>query len=191
MSAYTLYLVRHGATPANLEGRYIGWEEHSLSPEGEEQARRLAQHLGRLPLTAICASDLRRTLQTAAAIAAVAGLPVQPLPGLRELNFGDWSGLTYAEIEARAPEQLQAWLQAPELVSPPGGESLTHLRSRALAALPRQDGAVAVTHGGVIRAVLSQLTGEPFWDFHAPPGSVTTLRWDGVTCLHRPVVLGF
>lgn len=174
-----LYLVRHGATAANLEGRYIGWEEHPLSPEGEEQAARLAAHLQSQRITAIVSSDLTRALQTARAISQATGVAVQPDPRLREANFGQWSGLTYGEIAARAPEALQAWLSDPERVAPPGGESLAALRERVLPAIPHCDGAVLVTHGGVIRTVLAHLTGRPFWDFQVLPGSLTSLRRGG------------
>lgn len=179
MREQTLYLIRHGATAANLEGRYIGWEEHPLSPEGWEQARRAAAHLCGLELsgiTGIVTSDLLRSVQTARVIQQAIGLPLRREPGLREVNFGRWSGLTYGEIEAREAERLQAWMADPEQNAPPDGESLAALRSRVLAALPRKSGAVVVTHGGVIRAVLAHLTGRPFWDFQVPPGSVTTLR---------------
>lgn len=191
MTAYTLYLVRHGATTANLEGRYIGWEDHPLSPEGLGQARRLAEHLRALPLAGIFSSDLLRAVQTAEVIRGATGLPIRPDLRLREANFGRWSGLTYEEIRARSPRRLEAWLQNPERLAPPGGESLAALRGRALAALPRVDGAVVVTHGGVIRALLAHLTGQPFWDFRPPPGSLAILRWDGLKSLQMPATHAF
>lgn len=189
MSSYTLYLARHGLTAENLAGRYIGWEDPTLSPEGLQQAEGLAALLQAHPIQAILSSDLRRALQTAEAIGRAKALPVTPHPGLREVHFGRFSGLTYDEIAARWPAELSAWIEDPERVAPPGGESLASLRARALAALPRQDGLLVVTHGGVIRALLAHLTGEPFWTFQPRPGSLTRLSWDGERCLGQPVPL--
>ncbi|MFZ5814750.1 MAG: histidine phosphatase family protein [Bacillota bacterium] len=188
MTERALYLVRHGATAANQEGRYIGCSEHPLSPEGEAQAARLAAFFRAEPPAAIRSSDLGRALQTARAIGAATGLPVQPDPRLRELHFGQWDGLTYTEIEALAPAPLRAWLEDPEHRAPPGGESLASLRSRALAALAESpDRTVLVTHGGVVRALLAHLTGRPLWDFRPPPGSLTRIRLAGDQLRGAPV----
>lgn len=184
----TLFLVRHGATAANAEGRYVGWEEHPLSAEGLAQAEAAARYLSRFRLTGMRTSDLMRCRQTAERIGRATGLTPAPDPRLRELNFGRFSGLTYEEIARQWPEELAAWLADPEHAPPPGGESLASLRSRALAALPRQDGAVVVTHGGVIRTVLAHLTGRGLWDWRVPPGAVVLLRWDGERAVDEPRV---
>lgn len=172
----TLYLVRHGATAANLEGRYIGWDEHPLSPEGLAQAQRVAGFLAGQSPTSLYTSDLGRCVQTAEQIGQAAGLMPVADRRFRELNFGRFAGSTYAEIAARWPAELAAWLDDPERVAPPEGESLASLRQRVLAALPQEDGAVLVTHGGVVRTVLAHLTGRAFWSWAVPPGSVYTVR---------------
>lgn len=179
MTARTLYLVRHGATAANAEGRYIGWDEHPLSPEGLAQAERVARRVAALAPSRLVTSDLGRCVQTAEAIARATGLPFEPDRRLRELNFGLFSGKTYDEIAAVWPAEVAAWLRDPERVAPPGGESLAALRRRAMAALPREDRAVVVTHGGVIRAVMAHLTGRDFWSVNVPPGGLTTVVWNG------------
>lgn len=171
-----LYLVRHGETDSNAARRYLGWSDEPLNAVGLAQAQALAQRLSTASVTAIYSSDLPRAMQTAAAIAARHGLPVVSLPGLREADFGRWSGLTYTEIEAADPQALRAWLADPETVAPPGGETLAAVRCRALAALPRQDGAVVVSHGGALRAIISALTDRPFWSAEVPPGSLTLLH---------------
>jgi alpha-ribazole phosphatase len=174
-----LYLVRHAATEGNRAGRYIGWEDMPLSPEGSRQAQALALRLAETPLTSIRTSDLARAAATANVIAAAHGLMPILEPALREVNFGEWSGLTYEEIDRIAPELLRNWIDDPEHFAPPGGESLDQLRRRALAALPRVDGALVVSHGGTLRTILSQLLGCPFWDLRIPPASLTVLDWDG------------
>lgn len=162
-----LYLVRHGETIANTQRRYIGWEDPPLSPAGEAQAGALAARLpGTIP--AVYSSDLQRARRTAEILAQPLGLPVQADPCLRELNFGAFSGLTYAEIAARHPAELRAWIAHPDRHAPPGGESLTTLTDRLLQSFPRQQGALIVTHGGPIRALVSHFTGRPFWEIEVP-----------------------
>lgn len=183
-----LYLVRHGATAANLERRYIGWDEHPLGPVGLAQAERAAAYLALLRPTGLYTSDLGRCMQTAERIGQTAGLTPMVDRRFRELDFGSFTGRSYGEIAAQWPSQLQAWLDDPERAAPPGGESLGSLRHRVLAALPQGDGAVVVTHGGVVRTVLAHLTGRPFWSWAVPPGSVYTLRWDGERSLDQPLL---
>lgn len=174
-----LYLVRHGETEGNRERRYIGWEDLPLNSRGEEQAQALAQSLAREPITAIYSSDLVRAKATAAPIAHAHRLPVQVDSDLREVNFGAWSGLTYAEIERIAPDRLRAWINDPEQHAPPGGESLAALRLRALRAVPLRDGALVVSHGGTLRALLSHWTGGSFWETQIPLAGVIVVEWEG------------
>lgn len=183
-----LYLVRHGETKGNTAKRYVGWSHEPLTARGEAQAAALARRLATEPVSAVYSSDLTRAMQTAAALAAPHGHPVIPLAGLREANFGDWSGLTYDQIHQAAPATLQAWLSDPETSAPPGGETLACLRSRALAALPRQDRAVVVSHGGPLRAIIGALTGRPFWDISVPLCSLSILDLmpDGTALCARP-----
>lgn len=175
-----LYLVRHGETPGNQERRYIGWEDPPLAATGEAQAAALAQNLKNVPITAVYSSDLRRAVHTAEILAAPYGLAVQIDPRLREINFGDWSGLTYDEIAALAPEQLQRWVADPVSNPPPRGETLAQLTERVLQALPQEDGALVVTHGGPLRAIVSHFTGRPFWQIPAPHCGLIAVRNDGL-----------
>jgi alpha-ribazole phosphatase len=173
-----LYLIRHGETAGNVERRYVGHSDPPLSERGHAQAQALADRLAQVPLTAVLSSDLLRAQATARAIAAPHGLTVRTDSLLRECHFGAFEGLTYEEIAARHHEPLQAWLADPEQVAPPGGETLAQVRRRVAAALPLQDGAAVVTHGGPLRALLSVWTGRPFWELQVPVGSLTVVRWD-------------
>ena len=100
----TLVLVaRHGQTDWNRERRWQGHADRPLTPAGRAQAQALAGRLGAVRLDAICASDLRRARETARTVAAPHGLEVEIVPALREVDTGDWTGLTRAEAEARDP----------------------------------------------------------------------------------------
>src|SRR6185369_1281741 len=100
-----------------------------------EQARRVAAALAGEGIRAVYSSDLRRARQTAEMIAAALGLPVRLDPALRELNLGEWQGLTAPEIEARYPEAHRRWREDSVTHRPPGGETLAALQERALAAV--------------------------------------------------------
>lgn len=138
-----------------------------LSDRGWQQADRLAQVFARIPLQAVYASPLKRAIDTAQRIAAVHGLPVTLVPGLRELNQGVWESLHFAEVRERYAELLQRWWADPTDVRVPGGETVEEMRNRAMAAVQeimrRHAGerVVAVAHGGVNKAILLTLLGAP------------------------------
>ena len=129
------------------------------------QARRAARLLASLQPDAIVASDLRRAADTAAELAAVAGLSVQHDEALRETYAGEWQGLTHDEILAKYGEQYAAWKRG-EPVRRGGGELETEVADRAAPvvlrhaeALPEGGTLVVVSHGGTIRTTIGRLLG--------------------------------
>jgi probable phosphoglycerate mutase len=156
----TLWLIRHGETDWNVAGRLQGQLDVPLNARGRAQAQRLAARLAvdhqRQPFAAIYTSDLGRAAETASAAARALALPLTSRIELRERHFGILAELTLAEAEVKHPE-LFAQLRArdPHFV-PSGGESLTQLFERAVAALTsiarEWPGAqvIVVTHGGVL-----------------------------------------
>jgi probable phosphoglycerate mutase len=166
-SSRHLLLLRHGQSEWNALGRWQGQADPPLSPLGEEQARDAARRLAALGFTAVVSSDLSRARQTAAILAGSLGLPVDLDPDLREIDVGDWEGLTRAEIEASWPGALADW-SAGRSDAPLGGESRFHLVARARAALARAAAAAApgervlvVSHGALIRHLDRLLGVEP------------------------------
>jgi broad specificity phosphatase PhoE len=129
-------LLRHGQTPMSVQKRYAGRTDVPLTEAGLAQAAAAAKRLASAGIDAIVASPLQRTVQTAEAVAAVTGLPVATDEGFRETDFGDWDGLTFAEVRERWPSEMTAWLADPE-VAPPGGESFAEVSERVTAALRR------------------------------------------------------
>jgi broad specificity phosphatase PhoE len=129
-------LLRHGQTPMSVQKRYAGRTDVPLTEAGLAQAAAAAKRLASAGIDAIVASPLQRTVQTAEAVAAVTGLPVATDEGFRETDFGDWDGLTFAEVRERWPSEMTAWLSDPQ-VAPPGGESFTEVSERVTAALAR------------------------------------------------------
>jgi probable phosphoglycerate mutase len=129
-------LLRHGQTPMSVQKRYAGRSDVPLTDTGMAQAAAAAKRLASAGIDVIVASPLRRTMQTAGEVAAVTGLPVAAEDGFRETDFGDWEGLTFAEVRERWPSEMTAWLADPE-VAPPGGESFAEVSERVTAALDR------------------------------------------------------
>ncbi|MCI6612262.1 histidine phosphatase family protein [Mitsuokella jalaludinii] len=156
-----IIFVRHGQTEWNVLGRYQGQTDIALSPLGIEQAEKLAAHFPVDKVEAVYSSDLVRAMTTARCVADLFGLTVEPRPELRELNFGDWEGLTYDEIVAKWPDALNNFFQHPDVLEIPHGESFPKLRERALDAVekivachPNQTVAV-FAHGAILRTILT------------------------------------
>jgi broad specificity phosphatase PhoE len=157
-----LFLVRHGATEWNINKRAQGQADVPLAREGRLQATDTAERLARMDIDAIYSSDLSRARDTARAIASAHGLDVIEDPDLREIDQGDWTGLTPDEIRERWPDR---WGPARHYNTRPGGESPGQVRKRALEAIRRvvekhPDGeVVVVSHGGTIRWISAEALG--------------------------------
>lgn len=155
-----LWLIRHGESEFNRDGRIQGQLDPPLSPLGRQQARLLAEARSGAGLQAIYSSHLSRATATAEALAEAAGLTVIPEPRLVEAGFGEWEGLTRGDIQARFPGQMERWQADPIANRPPGGETIEALQNRAMAAvneLTRRhagERVAIVCHGGTIRSIL-------------------------------------
>jgi len=135
--ATRLILVRHGETPLTKSGRYSGRGDVPLADEGEAQAMAAGGRVAGISrdVTAVVSSPLQRCVRTAELIAAeVGGVPVTVMDDLIECDFGDWEGLTFAEVQERWPREMQAWLDSTS-VAPPGGESFQAVAKRVRGAL--------------------------------------------------------
>jgi alpha-ribazole phosphatase len=152
--------VRHGQTLWNLEMKYQGHTDISLSSLGNEQAAAVANKLARLNISAVYSSDLIRAYDTAVAIAGKHGLTVQKEPAFREISFGEWEGLTYDSIYSGWPDIMGELYSRPDEVEIPGGESFRQLKKRAVWGIDQlmkkhpDETIVVVSHGGTIRTIL-------------------------------------
>ncbi len=146
-----ILLSRHGETEWNAVRRVQGWTDIPLSTRGQAQAEALASRLSRIPLAAVYSSDLSRAAQTAAPAAARHGLTVQATPELREKGFGDWEGLTQADLERDYPDLWHRYHVARDQnVLVPGGETFSQVQARMAAVLSR----VLAAHPGPEETVL-------------------------------------
>jgi broad specificity phosphatase PhoE len=154
-----IYLIRHGVTDYNQEGRWQGQISVPLNELGREQARLLANRLACEPIVAVYSSDLSRASETAEILAAALRVPLCIDRRLREVSVGAWEGLLSEEVRERFPEGYQSWTTLREgRPGGPTGEEFHEAQGRMVEALdtiaarhPGQTVAV-VSHGFVIKA---------------------------------------
>ncbi|MFD7735451.1 bifunctional RNase H/acid phosphatase [Kitasatospora phosalacinea] len=153
----TLVLLRHGETPLTPHKRFSGstGSDPGLSEKGRWQAERAADSLAaRGTVQVVVASPMLRTRQTAEATARRLGLEVRIEEGLRELDFGAWEGLTFAEVMERHPDDLTTWLGSAKAKPTGSTESLTTLAQRVAQARDR----IIARHPGKTVLVVSHVS---------------------------------
>jgi broad specificity phosphatase PhoE len=192
------YLVRHGQSVSNSEGRVQGREDVPLSPLGVQQATTLSEWSRGIAceIEELWSSPLERARATAAPIAAALGLELRICDQLAELHAGIFQGHLWADLETRFPEAVARWRSGDADYAIPGGESRAQLAARGRAALEMlaaRDvrGMIVVAHGGILTAALGGLLGRrhpllaaaaerPFTKLPALDNcSVSVLEWPG------------
>ena len=171
----TIYLIRHGETDHNAEGRAMGQMDVPLNARGLEQARQTAEFLRRHPIERIVSSDLVRAMATAQPLAETLGLAVEPDARLRELSFGILEGKTVGECELLDPVAVERWRSGDFDAVLPGGESRRSLMKRTrevleeIAAGPHAQVAL-FSHGGALNALHTHMVehGNPVPREHIP-----------------------
>jgi probable phosphoglycerate mutase len=177
----TLYLVRHALATAPGDRRLPG-ADHGLRSEGWNQARALGERLRRAAPAAVYTSDALRSRQTAGVIAEACGVEVVVAPRLRELDFGEWGGRSYAEIVATEPGAA-AYFDDPTTAVPPGGERVETAAQRVLAVLGTiggERGGVVVGHAGSLRLALALALAVPladYWRLRLDCAHLSVLDW--------------
>lgn len=192
-------LLRHGATALSAEKRFSGIGDVPLAGLGRAQARATAERLaatgqarlvavrlaGTAAPTAVVTSPLLRARETAEIVSERLQVPIAVAADLREADFGDWEGATFAEVQEKWPNELAEWLADPA-ASPPGGESFTDATVRVRAALDRlladhRAGTVlVVTHVTPIKTLVRLALDAPpsaLYRMHLDPGGLSTIDW--------------
>lgn len=158
-----IILIRHGLTLWNLEGRLQGISDTELAPEGLQQAKLLAEKFPFDKVDAIYSSDLSRAKNTAQFLADKFNLPVQTTAGLREIDFGEWEGRRFSELEKYESDRLNTFFTAPDKLKLDRAETFQQVQIRAMNELNKiitrhesagESRVVCVTHGTVSRVIL-------------------------------------
>src|SRR5579872_771657 len=167
IAATSLFLLRHAEVEARYQRVFGGRIDMDLSPNGHQQAATLASHLSRRQFDAIYASPMKRVRQTLAPLLANRGESPMVMPDLREVDFGDWTGMAWEEVLAKFNVSAFDWLDRLEQAAIPNAESGRTFRERVEPCLrqilrdhPGQSVAIAC-HGGTIRMILSILLALP------------------------------
>ncbi len=161
-----LVVVRHGETLDNAAGVWQGLKDTELSPVGLAQAEKAAPMVAAYEPEVVVASDLARARVTAERVGEAAGMPVRLDPRLREIDVGQWQGVTTAEVRNRDPELLRAMGRGEDVRRGRTGETVADLATRVRAALDDVIAelspgrvAVVVCHGVAARAGVASLVG--------------------------------
>lgn len=161
-----VYLLRHGQVKGYEDFPVYGHTDVDLTETGLLQAEHAAERLRLTEPAAIYSSDLKRSAVGARLIARYHDVPLQFLPELREMNFGDWEGLTLSDVMRDFPEELKKREEGLINFSPPGdGESVAELSERIMDVFERiraeqeENDIIIVAHAGVNRVILCAALG--------------------------------
>lgn len=169
MRIYRLYLIRHGITEGNIEGKYIGASDLDLCEEGAARILELMEQYEYPNVGKVYTSPLKRCIQTARLI--YPQMTPVVVDDIKEYNFGEFENKTVQEL--KEDETYRNWLESPREVIPQGAEPMEQFRQRVMEGFERivldmmhqkiSDAAV-ITHSGVIMSILSRC-GLPKRDF--------------------------
>jgi len=181
-----IILARHGETDWNAAEVFRGRSDVKLNATGSKQAVLLAEYLRDTRIDAIHSSPLERALQTASTIARYHRLAVATAPGLIDFDYGQWQGLAHQQVKTRYKELYEQWVNHPDKVKMPDGESLNDVRKRAVAvvsdAIARYKGTVVlISHRVVNKVLICALLGlddSHFWNIRQDMCGITTFIYE-------------
>ncbi len=158
-----IFIIRHGQTSGNSALKYFGITDVELNENGINQAGLISKRLEKENICRIYSSSLKRAFKTAEIIAKPHRISVELKEDLKEINFGDWEGLSFQEIQESYPNEFSKWQNNITGFTMPQGESILELKRRVEAAFSEilnsagENNVVVVTHGGPIRVILSKM----------------------------------
>ena len=181
-----IILIRHGETDWNATEVFRGRIDVELNETGLKQAEMAADYLSGARIEAIYSSPLKRALKTAEVIARPHKLDVNVAIGLIDFDFGEWQGLSHREVKNKNKELYAEWVERPERVKMPAGESLEDVRKRAIVVVDdlihKYEGAVAlVSHRVVNKVLICALLGldnSHFWNIRQDTCGITRFTYE-------------
>ena len=181
-----IILARHGETEWNVKEVFRGRVDIELNETGIKQAQLLAEYLSSTKIQAIYSSPLKRASKTAETIAGYHKLDVEIAPGLIDFDYGKWQGLPHQEVKDKYKELYAEWINSPNRVKIPAGESLNDVRKRAMSVvddvIAKYEGTVVlVAHRVVNKVLICALLGldnSHFWNIRQDTGGITTFSYE-------------
>ena len=182
-----LILVRHGITTCNEDGVLSGLTDSKLSEEGKKQANKLAKYLKHENIDSIYTTHFSRTKETVRKLSEIKNIQIQETSKFNEINFGDFEGLSFEQIERSYPEEIQKMINEGFEYKYPNGESLVDTFKRVKNELNRiidnnKNSTVLIcSHGGTIRNIISYLLCDDYkyhWNFRIDNCSISEIELD-------------
>lgn len=167
-----IYLVRHGETEWNIEGKMQGWEDSKLTEQGVQNAQSLGQYLEDIEFDCAYSSPLGRTIETTENILGEKKCSIILKDAFKEMNFGVFEGMYHQDIKEKYPEQHKNLWYNPHLYEPINGETFKELIDRVEKGLQdiiencKGENVLLVTHAGVIKAIyliIKKCSLDKFW----------------------------
>jgi broad specificity phosphatase PhoE len=183
-----IILVRHGETQWNAAEVFRGRADIALNENGFAQAKLLGEYLKHEDIGAVYSGPLQRAVKTAEALAAPHNLPVNITGSLNDIDCGKWEGLPLTEVKEKYEEDYQDWLDTPEQVRIPGGETLDEVTNRAMPFIweaikkTEKGKIVLVSHRAVHKVLVTALLdmdNSAFWSFKLDTAGLTRFTFDG------------
>jgi len=177
-----IILARHGETEWNVAEVFRGRIDIELNETGIKQAELLAEYLSHMKIDAVYSSPLKRALKTAEIIASYHKIGVEVAPGLTDFDYGEWQGLAHQEVRNKYKELYAEWINSPDQVKMPTGESLSDVRERVMGVvsdvIAKYAGIVVlVSHrvgNKVLICALLGLDNSHFWNIKQDTCGITT-----------------
>jgi len=160
-----LFLVRHGEITTSREWRYVGHLDVDLTETGMRQMKRIGERLKNERVDVLLSSDLQRTQKGAEIIGTIIGVKPQPNAAFREINLGEWEGLTRDEIVAQFPVDFEKRSQNLPYFRIRNGESFADLQARVIKQIEivldeyKGKNIALIAHGGVNRVIITHVLG--------------------------------
>lgn len=180
-----LFLVRHGQTDWNIAGKIQGSRDIELNATGIKQAQDLSSKIlqDEYKFSKIYSSSKIRAVKTAEILSQATNVEYVSIDGIEEINFGDWEGLSWVEVEEKYPIKYEEWFGNRRYTKPPKGETYDEMLQRVLNVLRKimsesSDNVIIVTHSAVIMCIQCFLTNTSFGEmlkFKVDNASITEI----------------
>ncbi len=176
-----IYLIRHGETESNKKGIFRGRLDIPLSQTGKEQASSVFNYFKGKNIELVLSSPLSRALETAKIIFPDKEIKIEER--LNNLDLGNWSGVEKEKIKREKPNKWKIWVETPEKIKFPGGESIKDVYKRVSSLLNslktvKADKIALISHRSVLKTLLAASIGMKdnfFWKFHLDNASISIL----------------
>ncbi len=181
-----IILVRHGETEWNVKEVFRGRIDIELNETGLKQAQLLAKYLSDIKIDAIYSSPLKRALTTAEIMASYHKFKVEIAPGLIDFDYGEWQGLPHQEVRNKYSRLYAQWINHPDRLRMPAGESLDEVRKRAMSVVDRgiakyEGSVVLVSHRVANKVLICALLGldnSHFWNIKQDTCGITSFTYE-------------